>query len=54
VSTFTTLRVLVTTELREAAEAKAAEEDRSVADVVAELLAGYVKAKPKRKAAKKT
>jgi molybdopterin converting factor small subunit len=53
-STFTTLRVLLPAELRAAAEEKATAEDRTVADVVNELLAGYVKAKPSRKAAKKT
>ena len=53
-STFTSLRVLLPTDLRVAAEERATAEGRSVADVVVELLGSYAKPKPRKKAAKKT
>lgn len=45
---FSSLRVLIPADLRHQVETRAAAEDTTVQDVVTDLLAGYVRRKPKR------
>jgi len=50
----TMVKAVVPTDVADAARAKAETEGKTLADVVVELLGSYAKAKPRRKAAKKT